>query len=153
MSGVPPISSEQARALGISPLDYELQQERATALGDAGRRLVEALDALAAFDDAMADANRGAADGDNGQPPQTSPQNNSERSPENSPENSPADTSKSEYIEARRMDLLWEARERLWFLIVQREACGLRRHGDVFEVFQVPGEVQAGMGPKPKPAS
>lgn len=50
----------------------------------------------------------------------------------------------------RRADLLAEACERLWFFIIQREICGLRRHHDVFEIYAVPREVQIGMGPKPR---
>ncbi len=49
-----------------------------------------------------------------------------------------------------RADLLAEACERLWFFIVQREACGLRRHHDVYDVYDVPGEVRRHMGPKPR---
>ncbi len=53
----------------------------------------------------------------------------------------------------RRADLLAEARERLWFFIIQRELCGLRRHHDVFELYAVPREVELGMGPKPPKAA
>ncbi len=31
-----------------------------------------------------------------------------------------------------------QAKEQLWFLVVQREAMGLNRHGDVYRVFQIP---------------
>ena len=31
-----------------------------------------------------------------------------------------------------------EAQKRLWYLVVQREAMGLRRHRDVYEVYGVP---------------
>ena len=48
----------------------------------------------------------------------------------------------------RRSDLLAEAGERLWFVVIQREAMGLRRHEVVFEVLRVPGEVRRAMGPR-----
>jgi len=31
-----------------------------------------------------------------------------------------------------------EAQKRLWYLVVQREAIGLRRHRDVYELYGVP---------------
>ena len=44
--------------------------------------------------------------------------------------------------------LLEEARERLWFLIVQREAIGLTRHEVVYETLRIPVEVRRAMGPR-----
>jgi len=52
---------------------------------------------------------------------------------------------------ARRRAALAHAGERLWYLVVQREAVGLRRHEDLFELLRVPRAVRAAMGPKPKP--
>lgn len=47
-----------------------------------------------------------------------------------------------------REHLLAEACERLWYLVVQREAMGLCRHQVVYEVLRVPPEVRRGMGPR-----
>ncbi|HEY5675718.1 MAG TPA: DUF6665 family protein [Myxococcales bacterium] len=49
---------------------------------------------------------------------------------------------------AHRQDLLEEAGELLWFVVVQREALGLARHEVVYEVLKVPGEVRRAMGPR-----
>ena len=46
-------------------------------------------------------------------------------------------------------DLLEEARERLWFVVVQREAIGLTHHDVLYEVLRVPAEVRRFMGPRP----
>jgi hypothetical protein len=46
-----------------------------------------------------------------------------------------------------RREALAHAGERLWFLVVQREALGLHRHDPLYEVLRVPGEVRAKMGP------
>jgi hypothetical protein len=43
---------------------------------------------------------------------------------------------------------LAEARERLWFVVVQREALGLTQHDVLYEVLRVPLEVRRGMGPR-----
>jgi hypothetical protein len=44
--------------------------------------------------------------------------------------------------------LLEEACERLWFVVVQREAIGLTRHEVLYEVLRVPTEVRRAMGPR-----
>jgi hypothetical protein len=49
---------------------------------------------------------------------------------------------------ALRADALAEAAERLWFVVIQREAMGLFRHDHVYEVYRVPREVRAAMGPR-----
>ena len=54
-----------------------------------------------------------------------------------------------EQAKGRREHLLAEACERLWFLVVQREALGLTRHQVVYEVLRVPPEVRRLMGPRP----
>ncbi len=48
----------------------------------------------------------------------------------------------------RRRDLLDDARERLWYVVIQREAMGLRRHEVLFEVLRVPPEIRHTMGPR-----
>jgi hypothetical protein len=48
----------------------------------------------------------------------------------------------------RRRDLLEEAGERLWFVVIQREAIGLRRHEVLYEVLRVPQDVRRAMGPR-----
>jgi hypothetical protein len=45
-------------------------------------------------------------------------------------------------------DLLAEAGERLWCLVIQREAMGLLRHEVVYDVLRIPGEVRRAMGPR-----
>jgi len=47
-----------------------------------------------------------------------------------------------------REELLAEARERLWFVIVQREAIGLAHHEVVFETLGISNEVRHAMGPR-----
>ena len=53
-----------------------------------------------------------------------------------------------EHGKGRREHLLAEACERLWYLVVQREAVGLTRHQVLFEVLRVPSEVRRLMGPR-----
>ncbi len=48
----------------------------------------------------------------------------------------------------RRREALALAGERLWYLVIQREAVGMRRHDDLYEVLRVPREVRAAMGPR-----
>lgn len=49
-----------------------------------------------------------------------------------------------------RRAALAHAGERLWFLVIQREAVGLNRHEVVFEALRVPREVRRAMGPRPR---
>ncbi len=49
---------------------------------------------------------------------------------------------------ALRREALEHAAERLWFLVIQREAVGLRRHEDLHDALRVPREVRAAMGPR-----
>jgi len=51
-------------------------------------------------------------------------------------------------VAALRADLVADAGERLWFLVIQREAMGLMRHDVVYEVVRVPVEVRRAMGPR-----
>jgi hypothetical protein len=46
----------------------------------------------------------------------------------------------------RRSQLRAEAARRLWYLIVQREAIGLRSHEDVFRLYRIPLEVRVYSG-------
>jgi hypothetical protein len=47
---------------------------------------------------------------------------------------------------SRRRDLQADAAERLWFLIVQREAVGLGHHEGIYQLYRVPPEVRAVAG-------
>lgn len=49
---------------------------------------------------------------------------------------------------AGRAEHLEEARERLWYVVVQREAVGLTRHEVLYEALRVPPEVRLAMGPR-----
>jgi hypothetical protein len=44
-----------------------------------------------------------------------------------------------------RAEILAEAREALWFLIVQREACGFRNTEEVMAAYAIPAEISVGM--------
>ena len=46
-----------------------------------------------------------------------------------------------------RGDLVRAAGERLWYLVIQREAIGLSRHEVVYDVLRIPPEVRSSMGP------
>jgi hypothetical protein len=94
---------------GYATLQYEIAEEKASALGRLGRRLDAALTALAACP-RTADANRKIRDG-----------------------------------------LVAEAGYALWLLAVQREACGLNKLDHVIQVYRVPNEVVARMGPLATP--
>lgn len=94
---------------GLATLDYEIAEEKASALGRLGRRLEAALTALAAC-------------------PRTA---NSDRKV--------------------RDHLVEQAGYALWLLAVQREACGLNNLSHLTQVYRVPAEVQARMGPLAAP--
>jgi len=53
---------------------------------------------------------------------------------------------------ALRQHLLEEAGERLWFVVVQREAVGLTRHEVLYETLRIPAEVRRVMGLAPRRA-
>ncbi len=53
---------------------------------------------------------------------------------------------------AVRQYLLEQAGERLWFVVVQREAMGISRHEVLYDVLRVPAEVRRVMGPAPRRA-
>jgi hypothetical protein len=45
-------------------------------------------------------------------------------------------------------ELIEEAAEALWFVVVQREAIGLTAHDEVFRIYGVPDRVRRFMGPR-----
>ena len=94
---------------GYATLQYEIAEERASALGRLGRRLEAALTALAAC-------------------PRTA---NSDRK--------------------IRDSLVEQAGYALWLFVVQREAYGLNKLDHVIQVYGVPNEVVARMGPLAMP--
>ena len=49
---------------------------------------------------------------------------------------------------ALREELVADAAERLWYVVIQREAMGLLRHDVLHEVLRVPAEVRRAMGPR-----
>ena len=51
-------------------------------------------------------------------------------------------------LAALRADALADAAERLWYLVVHREALGLSRHDVLDEVYRIPREVHLAMGPR-----
>ena len=91
-------------------LEYEIAQEKASALGRMGRQLEAALAALSAFDAARPGAPAGAD-------------------------------------RQQRDRLVAEAGQALWYLIVQRDACGLYGSARVMSDYGVPTEVRNRMGP------
>jgi hypothetical protein len=101
------MASTLARS-GYAALQYEIAEEKASALGRLGRRLDAALTALAAC-----------------------PRTGSNRQ--------------------IRASLVEQAGYALWLLAVQREAIGLNNLGHVLQVYRVPNEVVARMGPLPTP--
>jgi len=92
---------------GYATLQYEMAEERASALARLGQRLEDALTALAAC-------------------PRT------------------ADTDRT-----TRNRLVEQAGYALWLFVVQREACSLNKIDHVIQVYRVPNEVIARMGPLP----
>ena len=94
---------------GYATLEYEIAEERASALGRLGRRLEAALTALAAC---------------------------------------PRTTHSDRKI---RDGLVEQAGYALWLFVVQREACGLNKIDHVIQVYGVPNEVVARMGPLAMP--
>lgn len=49
---------------------------------------------------------------------------------------------------ARRLELLEDAAERVYFVVIQREAMKLLCSGQFFEDYEIPTEVRALMGPR-----
>jgi plasmid stabilization system protein ParE len=104
------MASDHLRS-GYGVLQYEIAEERASALARLGQRLEDALTALAAY-------------------PRTA---NSDRK--------------------IRDRLVEQAGYALWLFVVQREACGLNKIDHVIQIYRVPNEVIARMGPLPMPSS
>ncbi len=94
---------------GFAALEYEIAEERVSALARLGQRLEAALTALAAC-------------------PRTA---NADRK--------------------IRDRLVAQAGYALWLLVVQREACGLNKIDHAIQVYRVPNEVVARMGPLAEP--
>lgn len=46
------------------------------------------------------------------------------------------------HLVARHRELRADAEKQRWYLIVQREAMGLRHHGDIYELYRVPDAVE-----------
>ena len=95
-----------------NPLAAELQQEMAASYFAACRKMVDSIEALQAFDRAVASSTR-----DN------------------------------EQIR-RRSELLEEAAERVYFVVIQREAMKLSCFEEFFEDYEVPDEVRTRLGPR-----
>ena len=95
-----------------NPLAAEIKQEMAAAYFAACKKMVDSIDALQAFDRAVASSAR-----DN------------------------------EQI-MRRSELCEEAAERVYFVVIQREAMKLRCSEEFFEDYEIPEEVRTRMGPR-----
>ena len=100
----------------VESLDYEIVQEKASALGRLGGGLEAALAALQAFDAAHPESDGASESG----------VSTAER-------------------EARRA-LVSAAGQALWMFVVQRGACGLRETRSMMRDYKVPAEVQERMG-------
>lgn len=95
-----------------NPLAIEIRQEMAAAYFAACRKMVNSLEALKAFDHAVASS---ALD--------------------------------NEQI-TRRSELLEEAAERVFFVVIQREAMKLSCFEGFFEDYEIPDEVRTRLGPR-----
>jgi len=93
-----------------NPLAVEIQQETAEAYFAACKKMVASIEALKAFDQALASPTRD-----------------------------------SEQIK-RRSELLEDAVERVYFVVIQREAMKLSGYEQFFENYEVPNEVRTRMG-------
>src|SRR5258705_9323834 len=93
-----------------NPLAVEIRQETAAAYFAACRKMVDALEALKAFDVAASSLPR----------------------------------DKKQIV--RRSELLEEAVERVYFVVIQREAMKLSGYERFFEHYEVPAEVRARLG-------
>ena len=93
-----------------NPLAAEILQETAAAYFAACKKMVASLEALKAFDRALASANR-----DNAQV-------------------------------TRRSELFEDAVERVYFVVIQREAMKLSGYEQFFENYEVPNEVRTRLG-------
>jgi hypothetical protein len=95
-----------------NPLAAEIQQEMAAAYFAACRKMVDSLEALKAFDRAVASS-----------------------------------TLDHEQI-SRRSELLEDSAERVYFVVIQREAMKLSCFEEFFKDYQIPDEVRTRLGPR-----
>jgi len=95
-----------------NPLAVEIRQEMAEAYFAACRKMVDSLEALKAFDGAVASS---------------------------IPDN--------ERI-TRRAELLEEAGERVFFVVIQREAMNFSCFEEFFKDYEIPDEVRTRLGPR-----
>ena len=95
-----------------NPLAAEIQQEMAASYFAACRKMVDSLEALKAFDHAVASS-----------------------------------TQDDEQIR-RRSELLEDAAERVYFVVIQREAMKLSGYEGFFQDYEVPNEVRTRLAPK-----
>ena len=94
-----------------NPLAVEIQQEMAAAYFAACRKMVDSLEALKAFDRAV------------------------------------ASSLDNEQI-MRRSELLEDAAERVYFVVIQREAMKLSCFEAFFQDYEIPDEVRTRLGPR-----
>ena len=95
-----------------NPLALEIKQEIASSYFTACRKMVDALEALKAFDRYC-------------------------------------DRSRSETQSmTRRLELLEDAAERVYFVIIQREAMNFPHYEPFFENYEIPDEVRQRLGPR-----
>jgi len=95
-----------------NPLAVEILQETAAAYFAACRKMVDSLEALKAFDHAVASS-----------------------------------TLDNEQI-TRRSELLEDASERVYFVVIQREAMKLSCFEEFFQDYEIPDEVRTRLGPR-----
>ena len=95
-----------------NPLAVEIQQETAATYFAACRKMVDSLEALKAFDRALASS-----------------------------------TWDHKQI-TRRSELVEDAAERVYFVVIQREAMKLSYYEEFYEDYDVPDEVRSRLGPR-----
>jgi hypothetical protein len=95
-----------------NPLAAELKQETANAYFAACKKMVDSLDALAAFDRTVASS---------------------------TPDRAQI---------SRRSELLADAAERVFYVLIQREAMKLSGYEQFFHSYGIPAEVRTRLGPK-----
>jgi hypothetical protein len=95
-----------------NPLAIEIRQEMAEAYFATCRKMVDSLEALKAFDRAVASS-----------------------------------TLDNKQI-TRRAQLLEEARERVFFVVIQREAMNFSCFEEFFKDYEIPDEVRTRLGPR-----
>lgn len=101
-------------------IETDLLREKASSLAETAEKLERALRALREVESALAAA------------------------PDEAPNGAPDEGE----LATRRGELREIAAERLWFLIVQREAIGLTQHEPVYRAYAVPPELRLLAGPR-----